>query len=64
LHAEILRHFRPAPVIAIGINSIGLSDMQLAEAVRRIEAETGLPAADVLRDGPAKIADAVMTQQR
>ncbi len=63
LHAEVLRHFRPAPVVAIGINSIGLTDTQLSDVVRTIEAETGLPAADVLRNGPGKIADAVVRNQ-
>jgi uncharacterized NAD-dependent epimerase/dehydratase family protein len=62
LHEEILRHFRPAPIVAIGINSIGLNDAQLADVIRSIETQTGLPAADVLRNGPAKIADAIMRQ--
>ncbi len=60
LHTEVLRHFRIAPVVAIGLNSIGLTDAALADAVHSAEAETGLPAADALRSGAGRLADAVL----
>ena len=60
LHTEVVRHFKSTVVAGIGLNSVGLTDTELAEAIRRIESETGLPAADVLRSGVRKLADALL----
>ena len=40
-------------------DTLGLTGAQAAQAARRIEAETGLPAADPIRDGVAKLVKAV-----
>jgi len=45
----------PAPVIAVTVNHEGLTPTETEEACGRIHAATGLPAVDVLRDGPAEI---------
>ncbi|HTL52765.1 MAG TPA: DUF1611 domain-containing protein [Planctomycetota bacterium] len=40
-----------AKVRAIGVNGVGLTDKQLADTIKKIEDETGLPAADPIRMG-------------
>ena len=61
LHEGIVRFFRETKVIAIGLNSVGLSDEESQAAAGRIESETGLPAVDAFRFGPAKLTDAIIT---
>jgi uncharacterized NAD-dependent epimerase/dehydratase family protein len=60
LHEEIVRFFRETTVIAIGINSVGLSDGESQEAAERITQETGLPAVDAFRFSPKKLTDAIL----
>jgi uncharacterized NAD-dependent epimerase/dehydratase family protein len=45
------------PVVAITINHEGLSAVQIAPACNAIQKEVGLPAFDVLRDGPAALVE-------
>jgi uncharacterized NAD-dependent epimerase/dehydratase family protein len=61
LHEGIVRFFRETKVIAIGINSVGLSDEESQEAADRITQETGLPAVDAFRFSPKKLTDAILT---
>ena len=61
LHEGIVRFFRETKVIAIGLNSVGLSDEESQAAAGRIESETGLPAVDAFRFGSAKLTDAIIT---
>ena len=61
LHEGIVRFFRETKVIAIGLNSVGLSDEESQAAAERIESETGLPAVDAFRFGPAKLSDAIIS---
>ncbi|MCU0634565.1 MAG: DUF1611 domain-containing protein [Gemmatimonadaceae bacterium] len=56
--------FRPAPVIAIALNTFDLSDGEAREAVRRVQNETGLLTTDPVRFGPGAIADAIDTFHR
>jgi D-glutamate N-acetyltransferase len=60
LHEEVIGFFRPSRVVAIGLNSVGLTDEQSAEAARSIEEHTGLPAIDAFRFGADRIVDALM----
>jgi len=60
LHEEIIRFFRATKVIAIGLNSVGLSDEESKAAADRISKETGLPAIDAFRFGPAPLTDAII----
>ncbi len=60
LHETVVRYFRETKVIAIGLNSVGLTDDESREAAERISAETGLPAVDAFRFGPAKLTDALV----
>lgn len=59
LHEEMVGFFRPSRVVAIGLNSVGLTDAESREAAKKIEDATGLPAVDAFRFGGALIADAV-----
>jgi uncharacterized NAD-dependent epimerase/dehydratase family protein len=59
LYETALRPIHPGRVVAIALNGHGLSDDDLARAVTRVEAETGLPAADVIRHGAGKLWRAV-----
>lgn len=52
---------KPAPVAAIALNTRGLDDRATARAIAAAEAETGLPAADPVKGGAAKLVAAVRT---
>jgi uncharacterized NAD-dependent epimerase/dehydratase family protein len=51
---------RPARVVAVAINTAGLDDRDAREAVEAATAETGLTAADPVRDGADALLDAVL----
>lgn len=51
---------KPAPVVAIAINGHGLDADAAAGWAERIAAETGLPAADPVRDGGERLVEAVV----
>jgi uncharacterized NAD-dependent epimerase/dehydratase family protein len=51
----LTRHVHPAKVIAVSLNTVGMSDAEAARAARKIEDETGLPAEDPIRHGTAKL---------
>lgn len=55
---------KPAKVIGLALNCFDLSDTEAREAVRQAEAETGLPATDVVRFGADKLVDAVQKAHR
>ena len=59
-HEEVVKFFRETKVVAVGINSIGLTDEESMRAAEDITRETGLPAIDAFRFGPQKITDAVL----
>lgn len=64
LHEEVIAIFKPAKVVGLGINSIGLTDEQSKEAAAEIEQRTGLPAIDAFRFGGGTLADALMRYLR
>jgi uncharacterized NAD-dependent epimerase/dehydratase family protein len=59
MHEELVQHLRPAPVIAISLNTFDLSEQAARDAIARVADETGLPVTDPVRFDPAPIADAV-----
>jgi uncharacterized NAD-dependent epimerase/dehydratase family protein len=59
-HEEVVKFFRDTKVVAVGLNSIGLTDEESMREAERITNETGLPAVDAFRFGPQKITDAVL----
>ena len=55
---------RPAPVIAVALNTYDLSDAEARAAIDRVSRETKLPATDPVRYDPAPIVDAIDTFHR
>ena len=60
LHERISLPARPARVAAIALNTRLMGDEEARAAVAAAESETGLPADDPVRFGPARILDAVL----
>lgn len=52
------------PVVAVTINHEALSAEATNEAAREIRESTGLPAVDVLRDGPDELLEVILQHQR
>lgn len=59
MHHAMTAHVKPAPVIAISLNTYGMSEADARAACTRATDETGLPATDPIRYGPEVLADAV-----
>jgi uncharacterized NAD-dependent epimerase/dehydratase family protein len=60
LHEESALIARPAKVAAIALNTAALDEDDARAAVTDVELETGLPADDPVRFGPARLVDAVL----
>jgi uncharacterized NAD-dependent epimerase/dehydratase family protein len=50
---------RPAPVIAVALNTYDLDEESARRAIETVERETGLPTTDTVRFDPAPVADAI-----
>jgi uncharacterized NAD-dependent epimerase/dehydratase family protein len=61
LHERISLPRRPARVLCIALNTAKLDDDGALRAIARTKVETGLPADDPVRFGPARLLDAVLT---
>ena len=59
MHEQIAESLRPAPVIAISLNTVDLSDAAARAAIERTAGETGLPTTDPVRYDPAPIVAAI-----
>ncbi len=59
LHERLTQPLFPSKVIGIALNCVDLTDATARDAVARAEAETGLPATDVIRFGPDKLVAAI-----
>src|SRR5205085_609444 len=59
MHEAAVAPLRPAPVIALALNTFDLSDAAALDAIKRAEDETGLPATDPVRFDPAPIVGAI-----
>ena len=55
MHEMITAPVLKSRVIAIALNTHGLGEAEAAERVAEAEADTGLPATDVIRWGPGKL---------
>jgi uncharacterized NAD-dependent epimerase/dehydratase family protein len=60
LYEEVAALVKPAPVVAVSLNTGGLGDAEAEEFVARVAEETGLPAADPFRGSAAPILEAVL----
>jgi uncharacterized NAD-dependent epimerase/dehydratase family protein len=59
LYEGLCAAVKPAPVVAIALNTHGLDEAQARAAIERAAAETGLPCDDVVRFGPRALFDAI-----
>ena len=57
---EVAALVKPAPVVAVSVNTRGLEEPGAEELVARVADETGLPAADPFRGSAAPILEAVL----
>ncbi len=60
LHEAAASLLRPAPVIAVALNTYDLTYEEAREAIVDVERETGLPATDPVRFSPAPVSDAIL----
>ncbi|HEX3158803.1 MAG TPA: DUF1611 domain-containing protein [Gemmatimonadaceae bacterium] len=59
LHELAMEPLRPAPVIAIALNTFDLTEDEAMRAIQAATEETGLPATDVVRFDPSPVVDAI-----
>lgn len=59
LTEDLTRPVFPAPVLAVALNTVGMSDAEAERAVSETESAVGLPACDPVRHGAGKLAEAV-----
>jgi uncharacterized NAD-dependent epimerase/dehydratase family protein len=59
LNETMVAPLHPAKVVAVALNTWGMLPAAAKAAVKKCEDETGLPACDVVRDGPGKIVEAL-----
>jgi uncharacterized NAD-dependent epimerase/dehydratase family protein len=60
LYEEVAALVKPAPVVAVSVNTRGLGEAEAEEFVARVAEETGLPAADPFRASAAPILEAAL----
>jgi uncharacterized NAD-dependent epimerase/dehydratase family protein len=60
LYEEVAALVKPAPVVAVSVNTRTLDDAAAEEFIRRVADETGLPTADPFRGSAAPILEAVL----
>ncbi len=61
LYEAAMQLVRPAPVIAVAMNTLGLTDAEAHAAMDAVRRETGLPVTDPVRYDVAPIVDAIST---
>jgi len=60
LYEEVASLIKPAPVVAVSLNTRGLGDEESEELIAAVADETGLPAADPFRSSAVPILEAVL----
>jgi uncharacterized NAD-dependent epimerase/dehydratase family protein len=55
LYEQLLRPLHPGRVVGIALNGAGMSDTEVETAVATAQRETGLPAADPIRQGAGRL---------
>jgi uncharacterized NAD-dependent epimerase/dehydratase family protein len=60
LYEEVASLIKPAPVVAVSLNTRGMSEGEAEELIAAVSDETGLPAADPFRASAAPILEAVL----
>ena len=64
MHDTLAAPLRPAPTIAVALNTSDLSENEAREAIREAERLTGLPATDPVRYDASPIAEAIKAFHR
>ena len=59
MHEMLMQSLRPAPVIAVALNTFDLSEDEARRVIEETTAQTGLPCTDPVRFDPAPIANAI-----
>lgn len=59
LYEEVAALVKPAPVVAVSVNTRGLSDDEAEIFIAKVSSETGLPAADPFRGSAVPILEAI-----
>jgi uncharacterized NAD-dependent epimerase/dehydratase family protein len=60
LYEEVAALIKPAPVVAVSLNTRGLGDREAQDLIAAVADETGLPAADPFRTSATPILEAVL----
>ncbi|QYJ15818.1 hypothetical protein Rxycam_01646 [Rubrobacter xylanophilus DSM 9941] len=60
LYEEVAALVKPAPVVAVSLNTAGMTDKEAAAFAAAVSDETGLPAADPFRTSAGPILEAVL----
>lgn len=60
MYESLGSYMRPCKVVGISINCAGLTDEEAEKVVAEAEAETGLPATDVIKQGAEKLVKAIL----
>jgi uncharacterized NAD-dependent epimerase/dehydratase family protein len=60
LYEEVAALIKPAPVVAVSLNTAGLDEEEARELIAAVTDETGLPTADPFRGSAAPILEAVL----
>ena len=60
LYEEVASLVKPAPVVAVSLNTRGLEDGEAEEVVVKLADETGMPVANPIRGSAAPILDAIL----
>jgi D-glutamate N-acetyltransferase len=59
MHEMLVRHLRPAPVIAVALNTYDLSVRAARAAIEKTQRQTGLPTTDAVRFDPEPVVEAI-----
>jgi uncharacterized NAD-dependent epimerase/dehydratase family protein len=60
LYEEVAALVKPAPVVAVSLNTSGMQEKEAQNLITAISDETGLPTADPFRDSAAPILEAIL----
>jgi uncharacterized NAD-dependent epimerase/dehydratase family protein len=60
IYERVAALVKPAPVVAVSVNTLGLEETAAARFVERVAGETGLPAADPFRGSAEPLLEAIL----